>query len=71
MAAAAGAPQSPSGVVAYFSSSSDDYNDDEDLDEDEDDAFNDGVVIGREVGRRWECGRVSDASDDDTRGWAP
>ena len=33
-----------------------------------DDAFHDGDVLGREVGRRWEGGRVSDVSDDNVGG---
>ena len=33
-----------------------------------DDAFHDGDVLGREVGRRWEGGRVSDVSDDNAGG---
>ncbi len=34
-----------------------------DEDEDEDEAFDDGDVLGREVGRQWEGGRVSDGSN--------
>ena len=33
-----------------------------------DDAFHDGDVLRREVGRRWEGGRVSDVSDDNAGG---
>jgi hypothetical protein len=33
-----------------------------------DDEFHDGDVLGREVGRRWEGGRVSDVSDDNAGG---
>ena len=33
-----------------------------------DDAFRDGDVLGREVGRRWKGGRVSDVSDDNAGG---
>jgi hypothetical protein len=33
-----------------------------------DDGFHDGDVLGREVGRRWEGGRVSDVSDDNAGG---
>ena len=39
-----------SGVVAYFSSSSD--NKDKDEDDEDDDAFDNGDVLGREVGGR-------------------
>ena len=42
-----------------------------DEDEDKDEAFDDGDVIGREVGRRWEGGRVSDGSDHNAGGGAP
>ena len=41
---------------------------DEDEDEDKDEAFDGGDVLGREVGRRWEGGRVSDVSDDNAGG---
>ena len=39
-----------------------------DEDEDKDEAFDDGDVIGWEVGRRWEGGRVSDGSDHNAGG---
>jgi hypothetical protein len=35
-----------------------------------DDAFHDGDVLGWEVGRRWEGGRVSDVSGDNAGGGA-
>jgi hypothetical protein len=41
---------------------------DEDEDEDKDEAFDDGDVLGREVGRRWEGGRVSDVSEHNAGG---
>ena len=44
---------------------------DEDEDEDKDEAFDDGDVLGREVGRRWEGGRVSDVSEHNAGGGAP
>ena len=39
-----------------------------DEDEDEDIAFDDGDVLKREVGRRWEGSRVSDGSDHNAGG---
>ena len=36
-----------------------------------DDEFHDGDVLGREVGRRWEGGRVSDVSEHNAGGGAP
>jgi len=39
-----------------------------DEDEDEDKVFDDGNVLGREVGQRWEGGRVSDVSDHNAGG---
>ncbi len=42
-----------------------------DEDEDEDKVFDDGNVLRREVGQRWEGGRVSDVSDDNAGGGVP
>ena len=46
----------------------DDEDEDDAEDEDEDEAFDDGDVLGREVGRRWEGGRVSDVCDHNAGG---
>ena len=51
------------GVVADYCSCLDDGNEDKEEEEEEDDMFNNGNVLGWEVGRQWKGGGVSDVSD--------
>jgi hypothetical protein len=56
------------GVGVDYCSCLGDGNDDKEEEEEEDDTFNNGNVLGREVGRQWKGVGVSDVSGNNTGG---